>query len=86
MVRDPSTRTMNTHHLPFGLRRLAAAEVAEGPSRVAEHGQLVVLVEEGEEGLEGTRAQDVVTALGRVAGNVTECPHAARMSRGRVTR
>jgi hypothetical protein len=85
VVRDPSTRTMNTHHLPFGLRRLATAEVAECPSRVAEHRQLVVLVEEGEKGLEGTRAKNVVTALGRVTGNVTECPNAARISRGRVT-
>jgi hypothetical protein len=75
VVRDPSTRTMNTHHLPFGLRRLATAEVAECPSRVAE----------GEKGLEGTRAKNVVTALGRVTGNVTECPNAARISRGRVT-
>lgn len=45
----------------------------------------MVLVEEGEKGLEGTGAKNVVTALGRVTGNVTECPNAAKMSRGRVT-
>jgi hypothetical protein len=59
---------------PVGLGRLATAEVGKSPGGVAEHRELVVLVEELEKGAESLLAEDKVTALGRVTSNVTESP------------
>ena len=63
-----------TYLVPIRLRVLAAAEVAQRPRRIAQHRQLVVLAQQHQERLEGTRGEDVVSALGRVAGNVAQCP------------
>lgn len=63
-----------TYSVPVGLRGLATAEVAEGPCSVAEHGKLAAVAEEVEKRLEGTAAQDVVTAVRAVTGNVAEGP------------
>lgn len=66
--------TSPTHQLPLRLRVLAPAEVAKRPRCVPEHAQPVVLVEQRDEGLHSTGAEDKVTALGAVTGDVTECP------------
>src|SRR5690606_31502298 len=57
------------------LRCLAAAEVAKGPGGIAEHAQLPAITEKVKQRAEGTTAEDVVTALRAVAGNVAESPH-----------
>lgn len=64
-----------THELPVGLGVLASAEVAEGPSGVPEHADLVGLVEEGEERTKGALLENVVAALGAVSSNVAESPN-----------
>lgn len=65
---------MFTYSIPVRLRGLPTAEVAQGPSRVAEHAQLTAVAKEVQERLESTAAENVVTAVGAVAGNVAESP------------
>lgn len=63
-----------THGSPVGLRGLATAEVAKRPGSIPEHAKLAAVTEEGQEGLEGAAAEDVVAAVGAVSGNVAESP------------
>lgn len=63
-----------TNSSPIRLRGLAPAEVAESPGGIAEHAQLAAVSQEVEQGLEGATAQDVVTACGAIAGNVSKSP------------
>lgn len=65
---------IKTHSVPVGLRSLATAEVAESPGGIAKHAKLAAITEQVEQGLEGTTAQDEVTAVGAVTSNVTERP------------
>ena len=65
-----------THQLPLGLGRLSSAKVAQRPGRVPQHAELVVLGQEREQRVERARLENVVSALGRVTGNVSERPHA----------
>ena len=57
------------------MRRLASAEVAQSPSGVAKHAELVVLAEEVKEWPESTLLEDIITARRAVAGNVTQSPN-----------
>jgi hypothetical protein len=61
---------------PARLGRLASAEVAEGPSSVPQHRQLVVLVEEHEERLQRSCLEDDVSAFRRVSSDVSKRPNA----------
>jgi hypothetical protein len=54
---------------------LAAAEVGEGPGGIPEHGELGRLHQVLQERTHGAVLEDVVAALRRIAGNVTESPH-----------
>lgn len=63
-----------THSAPVGLRGLATAEVAEGPSGVSEHAKLAAVAKQVQQRLQGTAAEDIVAAVRAVASNVTEGP------------
>lgn len=67
-------RPHRTHQFPVRLRVLASAEVGQGPGCVPDHGDLVVLVEEGKERAQCLLLEDVVSALWRVTGDVAERP------------
>jgi hypothetical protein len=70
----PGSTAEATHMLPVRLRVLAPAEVGEGPGRIAEHAELVVLVEKREQRSERALGEDVIAALWAVAGDVAERP------------
>ena len=70
----PSQIKRKTHEVPVRLRVLSPAEVAEGPGSVPKHGELVVLVQQGEERRKSSLLEDVVSALGRVSGDISERP------------
>jgi hypothetical protein len=65
----------DTYSVPVGLRGLATAEVAEGPSCVAEHAQLTAIVDEVQERAQGTGTQNEITAVRAVTSNVSEGPN-----------
>lgn len=71
---DPATHEDATYEFPVGLGVLAPAEVGESPGRVPQHAHLVRLVEQRQEGPEGSLLQNVVSALRTVSRNVSECP------------
>lgn len=62
------------HRLPVWLRRLATAEVAQGPGSVPQHAQLAAVTQEGKQWTQGTSLQDKVTTCGTVTGNVSKSP------------
>ena len=64
-----------TNRVPVRLGGLAAAKVAESPSSVPEHAELAAITEEGQKRAQSTAAQNVVTALRAIAGNVAESPN-----------
>lgn len=63
-----------TYGVPIRLRRLAAAEVAQGPGSVAQHAQLPAIVDEVQQRTQSTGVKDKVTALRAVTRNVTKGP------------
>ena len=65
---------MKTYSVPVRLGGLATAEVAEGPGGVAKHAQLASIVDEVQEGAQGTSTEDEITAVRAVTGNVSESP------------
>ena len=65
---------MCAYQIPIGLGRLASAEVAERPSGIPEHAELVVLAKEVQQGTQSSLLQDVIAALRAVSSNVTERP------------
>lgn len=69
-------RLYTTHLVPFWLRRFASTEVAQRPSSVTKHGELVVLVEKHEKWLQSTSLEDVISTFGRVTSDVTKSPDA----------
>lgn len=64
----------NTYSVPIGLRGLATAKVAQGPSRVAEHAELAAVSQQAKQRLESSAAEDIVAAMGAVTSNVTKSP------------
>lgn len=66
----------STHNSPLRLRVLSSAKVAESPGCVSQHRELVAtFTEDVQNRLESTLAENKVTALGRIAGNVTKSPY-----------
>lgn len=63
-----------TYSVPIRLRRLAAAEVAQGPGSVAQHAQLPAIVDEVQQRTQSTGVENEVTALRAVTRNVTKGP------------
>ena len=66
-----------TDLVPLGLRVLATTKVAQCPSSITQHRDLVVFVEQDQQGLESAGSENVVSAFGRVAGNVAQSPNTA---------
>ena len=66
---------MCAYQIPIGLGRLASAEVAERPSGIPEHAELVVLAKEVQQWPESALLEDVVAACGAIASNVAQRPH-----------
>lgn len=64
-----------TYGVPVGLRGLATAEVAQGPGGVSEHAKLSAVAKEVEQRLQSTTAEDIVTAVRAITGNVTKSPN-----------
>lgn len=69
-----ATRGRSSHQLPVGLRGLAPAEIAQSPGGVAEHADLVVFAEKGQQGTESTLLENVVPALRAVTSDVAQSP------------
>lgn len=63
-----------TYGIPVGLWCLATAEVAEGPSCVAQHAELPAIADQGQERAESARTENEVAALRAITGNVSESP------------
>jgi hypothetical protein len=68
------TVNASTYHIPIRLRRLATAEVAQGPGSITEHAQLAAIVDQVQQRTESAGAKNEVAALGAVTGNVSEGP------------
>ena len=66
---------MCAYQIPIGLGRLASAEVAERPSGIPEHAELVVLAQEVQQRPQSALLEDVVAALRAITSNVTQGPH-----------
>lgn len=65
---------MLTHSSPIRLWGLSTAEVAQSPCSVAEHAKLAAVAEKVKEGLESATAEDIVTAVRAITGDVTKSP------------
>jgi hypothetical protein len=63
-----------TNQVPFRLRRLATAKVAQRPGCVPHHAELVILAQKRQQRAEGALLQNIITALWAVAGDVAQCP------------
>jgi hypothetical protein len=63
-----------SHGVPVWLRGLSTAEVAQGPSGIAEHAQLTAVAQEGQQRLESAACKNVVAARRAVTSNVTKGP------------
>jgi len=69
-----ATRQRVAYQFPVRLRRLATAEVAERPSGVAKHAQLVVFAQKLEQRPQGALLENIVSALWAISCNVAESP------------
>jgi hypothetical protein len=65
----------NTYQAPFWRRVLSTAEIGESPSGIAKHGELVVLVKEGEQRHQCVLAKDNIAAARAVSCDVSKSPN-----------
>ena len=62
------------YQLPFRLRILSSAKVAQSPCGISEHAQFVIFAQERQQGSQSALLQNVVSALRTVACDVPERP------------
>jgi hypothetical protein len=72
---DDQRQTSQTNQFPVWLRRLSTAKVAQRPSSIAEHADLVVFAEEAQQRPESTLLEDIVPTLRTITCDITQCPH-----------
>lgn len=69
------TMLEKTYRIPIRLGHLAAAKIAECPSSIPQHAELATISQQVKQRLQGTAAQDKVSALGAITGNIAQSPH-----------
>ena len=75
MNTNGSRTAQEAYQIPFWLRGLSTAEVAQGPGSIPQHANFVVLAQKSEEGPEGTLLEDIIPALWAVTSDVPQRPN-----------